>query len=259
MNNLLHNPGSTLIEVCVDSVASAAAAQQGGAHRVELCADLLEGGTTPSAGAIEVARRSVDIALNVIVRPRGGDFCYSDAELEVMARDIALAKSFGVDGVVIGILKEDGSVDVERTRSLVALARPLSVTFHRAFDMCRDPFGALEALVDLGIERVLTKGRQDSIWEGLELVAELVQRAGSRIVVMPGGGRETNVRAVVERTGAREIHVVGTRSVESRMQYRNLGCSMGGALRAPEFSWSETDPGRIRAIADSLGPAKPRE
>jgi copper homeostasis protein len=234
------------VEVCVDSVESALAAQAGGAHRVELCAGLIEGGTTPSTGAIELARRSLQIDLNVIVRPRAGDFCYSDVELEVMERDIAAAKALGVNGVVIGILKEDGAIDVERTRRLVDAARPMSVTFHRAFDMSRDPHEALEALVALGIERVLTKGQEDSIWEGLDLVARLVAQAGERLIVMPGGGRERNVRAVVERTGAREIHVVG------RMLHRNLRLSMGGAVRPPEFSWAATDPARIRAILDAL-------
>ena len=240
------------VEVCVDSVESALAAQAGGAHRVELCAGLIEGGTTPSTGAIELARRSLQIDLNVIVRPRAGDFCYSDVELEVMQRDIAAAKALGVNGVVIGILKEDGAIDVERTRRLTDAARPMSVTFHRAFDMSRDPHEALEALVALGIDRVLTKGQEDSIWEGLDLVARLVAQAGERIIVMPGGGRERNVRAVVERTGAREIHVVGTQIVESRMLHRNLRLSMGGAVRPPEFSWAATDPARIRAILDAL-------
>jgi copper homeostasis protein len=240
------------VEVCVDSVESALAAQEGGAHRVELCADLMEGGITPSAGAIEVARQSLRIDLNVIVRPRPGDFCYSDIELEVMKRDVATAKALGANGVVIGLLREDGTVDADRVRTLIDAARPMSVTFHRAFDMSRDPAEALEALVALGVDRVLTKGQEDSIWDGLDLVADLVKRAGERIIVMPGGGRERNVRAVVERTGAREIHVVGTRTVESRMRHRNLRCSMGGALRAPEFTWTTTDPERIRTMVDNL-------
>jgi copper homeostasis protein len=240
------------VEVCVDSVESAQAAAEGGADRVELCAGLIEGGTTPSAGAIALARQALRIDLNVIVRPRGGDFCYSDVEIDVMRRDIETAKTLGVDGVVLGLLREDGTVDVAKTRALVDLARPMSVTFHRAFDMARDPHEALEALIELGVERVLTKGQEDSIWEGLELVAALVQRAGDRVIVMPGGGRERNVRAVVERTGAREIHVVGTRTVESRMVHRNLRCSMGGALRTPEFAWTTTDPARIRAMVAAL-------
>ncbi len=240
------------VEVCVDSVESAVAAQEGGADRVELCADLMEGGTTPSAGAIELARRALGIDLNVIIRPRGGDFCYSDVEFEVMRRDVAAAKRLGANGVVVGLLDEDGAVDRARTRALVDLARPMSVTFHRAFDMARDAFESLEALASLGIDRVLTKGQADSIWEGMDLVAELVKKAGDRIIVMPGGGRDHNVKAIVARTGAREVHVLGTRSVESRMRHRNPRCFMGGALRPPEYSWSVTDAGHIRAIVDAL-------
>lgn len=240
------------VEVCVDSVPSAVAAQEGGAHRVELCDNLLEGGTTPSAGAVEVARRRLAIGLQVIVRPRGGDFCYSDLDYDVMRRDVALAKDLGADGVVIGILTDEGRVDLERTRGLVELARPLSVTFHRAFDMTRDAREALEDLAGLGIDRVLTTGQEDSIWDGLDLVAELVKRAGDRIVVMPGGCHDRNVRAVVARTGAREVHVVGARTVESRMRHRNLRCFMGGVLRPSEYSRDETDPRRIRAIVDAV-------
>ncbi len=243
---------STLIEVCVDSPESAIAAEHGGAQRVELCADLLEGGTTPSAGAIAVARKSLGIALQVIIRPRGADFCYSDLELEAMKHDIGVAKQHGADGVVLGVLTPDADVDTERTRALVELARPMSVTFHRAFDMVRDPRAALEQLVSLGVDRILTEGQAESIWEGLPLVTELIERAGDRIIVMPGGGRESNVRTIVSRTGAHEIHVVGTRTVESRMQYRNTRAFMGGTLRPPEFAWSVTDPDRVRAIVDAV-------
>jgi copper homeostasis protein len=160
---------SIVLEICIDSVEAAMAAQQGGANRVELCADLLEGGTTPSAGTIHLARRSIDIDLNVIIRPRGGDFCYTPVEFEVMKLDIETAKAAGANGVVIGVLNEDGSVDADRTSELVTLARPMSVTFHRAFDMARDPYQALETLIDLGVDRVLTTGQESSVLEGLDL------------------------------------------------------------------------------------------
>jgi copper homeostasis protein len=240
------------VEVCVDSVESAIRAQEGGAARVELCDNLLEGGTTPSAGAIAVARDRLTLGLNVIIRPRGGDFCYSEVEFEVMRQDVRRARELGADGVVIGLLREDGTVDAERTRALVELARPASVTFHRAFDMCRDPHEALETLVGLGLDRVLTTGQENSIGDGLELVADLVRRAGGRIIVMPGGGNDRNVKTILVRTGAKEVHVTGTRSVESRMRHRNPRCFMGGELRPPEYSWSVTDPARIRAIVDGL-------
>ena len=191
-----------ILEVCVDSVESAVAAERGGADRVELCDNLLEGGTTPSGGAVETARALLGLKVHVMIRPRGGDFCYSPIEFDVMRRDVELAKRLGADGVVIGLLTEDATVDLERTRTLVELARPMSVTFHRAFDMARDPYQALEDLVSLGVDRVLTSGQEASVVEGLDLLAELVRRAGDRIVVMPGGGlAERNVAKVKKRYG----------------------------------------------------------
>ncbi len=241
-----------LIEVCVDSVESALAAQQGGADRVELCDNLIEGGTTPSAGMIELARKNLNIGLQVIIRPRGGDFCYSAIEFEIMQRDIATAKTLGADGVVIGLLTPDGRVDVERTKNLIELARPLNVTFHRAFDMAADPFAALEALVDLGVNRVLTSGQAFSVLEGLDLIAQLVQKAAGRVIVMPGGGTERNIPKVIAATGVREIHVIGPRAVDSPMTYRNPGVFMGGELRPPEYLRMITDPQKIRAYRASL-------
>src|SRR4029079_2315147 len=151
--------------------------------RVELCDNLLEGGTTPSAGTIELARQHLTIALNVIIRPRGGDFCYSKIEFEIMRRDIELVKLMGADGVVIGILNPNGTIDKARTRTLVELARPMTVTFHKAFDMTRDPFAALDTLIELGVDRVLTSGQESSVLEGLDVVRALVKRAGRKIII----------------------------------------------------------------------------
>jgi copper homeostasis protein len=241
-----------VIEVCVDSVESAMAAERGGADRVELCDNLLEGGTTPSAGAIMVARERLGLKLQVIIRPRGGDFCYSDVEFAIMQRDIALCKQLGADGVVIGLLTEDGDIDVERTRGLIELARPLSVTFHRAFDMARDPYQALEQLIALGVDRILTSGQEPSVLEGLDMITDLVQRAGDRVIIMPGGGTERNIQKVVARSGVREVHVTGTTSVESPMRFRNQRVFMGGELRPPEYSRLTTDPERIRQLRDDV-------
>src|SRR5690348_7558857 len=161
------------VEICVDSAPGAVAAEHGGADRVELCDNLLEGGTTPSAGCIKVARRRLKIGLQVIIRPRGGDFLYSEDELEVMREDIRMAKDLGADGVVIGCLTPEGDIDRGRTEELIKLARPLNVTFHRAFDMCCDANQGLERLIALGVDRVLTSGQEASCIEGCELIAAL--------------------------------------------------------------------------------------
>jgi copper homeostasis protein len=246
--------GDLLLEACVDSVEAALAAEAGGAHRVELCADLLEGGITPSGGTIQEACARLQIPVNVIIRPRGGDFCYSDVEFRVMQRNVALAKAAGANGVVIGVLTPDGRVDVARTRALVDLARPLSVTFHRAFDVTRDPYEALETLIELGIDRVLTSGQEPSVLEGLDLIVDLVRAAGDRIVVMPGAGiTERNIGKIVAAARVREVHVYAPVEVASRMAYRNPRVYMGGELRPPEYSVSVTDAARIRAFLEAVG------
>ena len=248
-------PKSIAVEICVDSVEGALAAQAGGAQRVELCANLLEGGTTPSAGMIALARRYLTIGLQVIIRPRGGDFCYSDYEFAIMQHDLLLAKHLGVNGIVIGLLKPDGTVDKARTAQLIDLARPLSVTFHRAFDMAVDPHQALEDLIALRVDRLLTSGQENSALEGVELIAALVQQAGDRIIVMPGGGvNERNVGKIVAQSGAREVHLSARRPVESRMHHRNARVYMGGTLRPPEFSHGMTDTARVQAVMQSLRP-----
>jgi copper homeostasis protein len=200
-------PPSVLLEVCVDSVASAVASEEGGAQRVELCSDLAEGGVTPSAGLIAMARKRIAIALHVLIRPRAGDFCYVADEFEVMQRDIVLAKQLGANGVVFGILAPDGHVDVERTGELVELARPLSVTYHRAFDETFDMPAALEEVVKAGANRVLTSGGAHTGEDGTGMIARLVAAAAGRVVIMACGAiRAGNVASIVERTGVREVH-----------------------------------------------------
>ena len=241
------------LEICIDSVESAIAAQQGGANRVELCDNLIEGGTTPSAGTIALARQHIDIDLNVIIRPRGGDFCYSKIEFDVMRRDVETAKAIGANGVVIGLLNEDGSIDVERTGQLIELARPLSVTFHRAFDMARGPYQALEALIGLGVDRILTSGQENSVLEGLDLITDLVQKAGERVIIMPGGDiTERNIQKIVAQSKAKEVHMLGNVPLDSPMRYRNSHVFMGGELRPPEFTRQVTDAGRVRAFVEAV-------
>jgi copper homeostasis protein len=238
-----------LLEVCVDSVESAMAAQAGGAARVELCDNLLEGGTTPSAGTIELARKHLTIALNVIIRPRGGDFDYSEIEFEIMRRDIQIARELGVNGAVIGVLKPNGTIDKTRTRTLVELARPMSVTFHKAFDVTRDPYAALETLIELGVDRVLTSGQEATLLEGMDVVAELVRRAAERIIIMPGGSiNARNIKRILDATGAREFHATANTPMESAMEFRNPRVFMGGTFRPPEYSRAVTDAGRVRQL-----------
>jgi len=217
-----------LIEVCIDSVASAVAAKRGGAARIELCGGLIEGGVTPSAGLIEMTRAAVTLPLHVMIRPRGGDFCYDFHEFEIMQRDIALARQLGANGVVFGILDVNANVDVERTRQLVNLARPIEVTFHRAFDMTSDLSRALEDVCTAGVDRVLTSGGEQTSLQGGTAIAQLVKQARGRVVVMPGSGiKPENARSLVEATGAREIHVGLRSSLPSPMRHRNPQVSMG--------------------------------
>jgi copper homeostasis protein len=238
-----------IYEVCVDSVAGIRAAEAAGADRVELCADLLEGGITPSRGTIRQARTVGGIGLNVMIRPRGGDFLFDDDELAMMEADIDTARAENADGVVIGLLNADGTIDLARTRALIARARPLSVTFHRAFDMTPDAFDALETLIELGVDRVLTSGQEASVLEGLPLIAELVRRAGTRIVVMPGGGiTARNVTRIVAAAKPREIHFAALQQAAGGMRFRRDHVFMGGELRPPEYDRLVTSPDTIRSV-----------
>jgi copper homeostasis protein len=219
---------SLTLEVCVDSVESAAAAERGGAHRVELCSSLFDGGVTPSAGLIATVRQKISIGLHVMIRPRGGDFCYSDDEFQIMQRDILTAKQLGADGVVLGILDLDGRVDVSRTKQLVELAAPIKVTYHRAFDMSSDLFASLCDLQTTGVHCVLTSGGKESAAEGAETLKRLVESASNSIAIMAGCGIEDhNVSTLIERTGVREIHASLKSPIPSPMRYRNDRISMG--------------------------------
>jgi len=221
---------AVLVEVCVDSVASAVAAERGGAARLELCSALGEGGVTPSTGLMELVLAAVRLPVHVMIRPRGGDFCYDADEFKAMGRDIAHAKRIGAHGVVFGILHAGGTVDVARSRELRELALPLSVTFHRAFDMAADFFPALEDLCGIGVDRVLTSGGEATSIAGSGVISQLIRQSRGRIVVMPGSGiKPGNAGQLVEATGAREIHVSLRTSLPSPMQHRNPKVSMGSA------------------------------
>jgi copper homeostasis protein len=215
-------------EICANSVASCIAAQEGGADRVELCAGIPEGGTTPSYGMICKARESISIGLNVIIRPRGGDFLYTRDELEEMLHDIRIAKVLGADGLVFGCLRPDGSVDMEAMKPLMEAAGDTPVTFHRAFDHTSDPFKALEDIISLGCARILTSGCRPTALEGAGLLAQLVEKAEDRIIIMPGCGvNESNIAETARLSGAREFHFSAREPVESGMSFRNPQVAMG--------------------------------
>jgi copper homeostasis protein len=216
------------VEICTDSTDSAIAAESGGAQRVELCSDLVEGGITPSAGLIATVRQKIQIGLQVMIRPRGGDFHYSAEEFDIMRRDIRMAKQLGANGVVFGLLDLDGKVEVERTRDLVELARPLNVTYHRAFDMARDLEQSLEDVISTGADRILTSGAEVAAPNAVPTLQRLIAAAGERIIILVGGGMKPhNAPKVVTATGAKEIHAGLRTTMEGPMRYRNHKLVMG--------------------------------
>lgn len=236
-----------IVEACVDSVESALAAERGGARRLELCDALFDGGTTPSAGMIAACRDRVSIPLFVIIRPRGGGFVYSEPEFDVVRRDIAVARDLGADGVVIGALRPDGTVNDEHVRSLVDVAGGLAVTFHRAFDFVPDLGAALETIIAAGVTRVLSSGGARTAREGVATLAALVAQAGDRLVVMAGGGvREENVGEIIDRASVREVHVRLTRLTRGDGPPLHPGVKVRKALPDDEAAWEETDETRMR-------------
>jgi len=241
------------LEICVDSVESAIEAQSAGADRVELCDNLIEGGTTPGYGSIVSARNNLSIGLHVIIRPRGGDFLYSDLEYDIMRRDIEICGESGVDGIVAGILLTGGNIDVDRTARLFEFAYPMSTTFHRAYDMCSDPVQGLEDVISTGAARLLTSGLKNKAQDGIELLRRLIIQADNRLIVMPGGGiDETNAAVILTATKAREIHLTGRKVIDSEMIFRRQGINMGGVKGIPEFSRKVADQERIKKIIGIL-------
>lgn len=240
------------IEVCAFSLESCLRAQRAGANRVELCGGLAEGGTTPSYGLIELARQRLHIDLYVMIRPRGGDFLYTEEERDVMRRDIDMARQLKVDGLVFGFLNADGTVDEGLTREMVAWAHPLPVTFHRAFDVTRDPFEALEVIIRTGARRILTSGQQPGAEAGIPLLGELVRQTRGRIEIMAGAGVTPRNAALLAATGVQALHLTGKRTYESPMQFRQSRVPMASAAPA-EFERIETDE---TVVAQVIGAAR---
>ena len=237
-----------LLEIAANSLASALVAQEAGAGRIELCASLGEGGLTPTYATIALARDRLRIPVYVLIRPRAGDFLYSDLELETMLGDIEFSAKLGCDGVVIGALDADGNVEMAQCRQMIAAAGKMGVTFHRAFDMTREPKSALEDIIALGCERLLTSGQGATALAGAALIRELVDQAAGRIVVMPGAGIDsTNIAALRAQTGAEEFHASAKRTRASAMRYRpdRLADVQGGEARS--------DREEIRGMLQALG------
>lgn len=241
-----------ILEVCVGSVASAIAARDGGAVRVELCSALEVGGVTPSLGLMREVRAIEGLKLHILIRPRGGDFLYDDAEVACMEQDIIAARECGADGVVIGALTADGDIDVSVCHRLVEAAGNMSITFHRAFDMCREPMQALDDIIALGCNRLLTSGRAGTAVEGVSLLKQLVEVAGDRVIIMPGCGvNANNASYILDATGACEIHASARRSVGSGMVYRHSGVSMGNSEN-DEYARKETSLEEVQRIVVAI-------
>lgn len=241
-------------EVCANSVESCLAAQAGGANRVELCAGIPEGGTTPSYGDIVIAREVLNkTLLHVIIRPRGGDFLYSPIEQRIMLKDISNAHRLGVDGIVLGCLTANGDIDLPLMQQLMEASQGMSVTFHRAFDVCRNPQRALEQLIDLGCNRILTSGQQPTAEQGIPLLKELQQQADGRIILLAGCGvNENNIARIAAETGIREYHFSARENINSGMMYRNEAVSMGGTVHIEEYCRPVTTAKRVRNTIEAL-------
>jgi copper homeostasis protein len=243
---------SIKIEVCAFSLESCLAAEKGGANRIELCGSMYEGGTTPSAGLIQLAKQKVSIEIHVMIRPRGGDFCYSDDEISVMQADIRIAKELGCEGIILGILQPNGQVNITQTKALVALAKPMQVTFHRAIDMTPDYSKALEDIIESGCDRILTSGQKNTAMQGIEAIENLVKQANGRIEIMAGSGVNADNAQTLLHTGVNALHLTGKASRDSEMIYRKAGIAMGGLSEVPEYEIVYSDSEKIRTVVERL-------
>ena len=242
-----------LIEVCCGSVDDAIEAERGGAGRVELNSSLFFGGLTPSLGSVIEAKKRLSVPVMVMIRPRGGGFCYTEAEMTVMEHDARLAIEHGADGLVFGILNEDGTIDEHRCRRIIELTRKRQAVFHRAFDVTPDPLEALDQLIELGFARILTSGQQKTVPEAVELIRELVDRADDRIEILPGGGiRRHNVRQIIEQTGVNQVHLSAFEQRTDPSAQNRPHITFGGALHPPEDRYDVVNHNAIRSISDLL-------
>jgi len=247
--------GRIVVEVAVESVTGARAAQRAGADRIELCQSLFEGGLTPSLGLLKAVREAVDVPVFAMLRPRAGDFLYDDEAFDVMQRDAALLLAHGADGLVFGVLRPDGAIDRERTARLIERANGRPVTFHRAFDLCADAERALDELCELGVARLLTSGQAATASEGAATIRSLVQRANGRLSVMAGAGvRDHNVAALVSATGVGEVHLSAAVGVDSGMRHRRADVPMGANAPRGEYELRTTDEATVARTVAALRP-----
>lgn len=241
-----------ILECCVDSVESAINAAKGGASRLELCSNLVIGGTTPDVALVKEIRKYTDIRIHALIRPRFGDFCYTNHEIEIMKSQIRNLKEAGVEGIVIGVLDPDGNLDQEKMNELMVEAGTLSITLHRAFDMCVDPYDAMEKAIGLGVDTILTSGQKNSAWEGRELLEDLVIEADGRIDIMAGAGVNAEViKALRKETKLTSFHMSGKITLDSAMKYRKEGVSMGLPSLSEYEIW-QTSEEAVRAAADAV-------
>lgn len=241
-----------LLEICANSLNSALAAEAGGADRVELCENISSGGTTPAFGTLSLAKKLLSIPIHVLIRPRPGDFLYNEAEFACMKMDINACKEMEIDSVVIGILKSDGSIDSERCKELIEIARPMSVTFHRAFDLCIDPYAALEEIIALGCDRLLSSGQETKVTRGALLLHQLNKQAAGRIVIMPGSGvNEENIKLILDATLSNEIHMSAGQWMPGLMNFRHPRTHLSDSAD-DDYRVYQTSAEKVRAIKTIL-------
>lgn len=231
-----------ILEICTDTLASSIIAEKAGADRIELCADLCVGGTTPSAGLVRQVKSRLNCPIVMMIRPRSGDFCYTQEEIETMKADILFAKESGIEGVIFGVLTPDGEIDTTVMSELIKLSRPMEVVCHRAFDMTKDALKSLETLISLGVDRLLSSGFSNSAPDGIETLRELRIHSNNRLTIMPGGGvNKNNIHDLILKSGANEFHLSGKTALESRMIFRKEGISMGSASANDEYALDQAD------------------